>query len=476
MFRRLASAGLLLAALSGAAHADPRPNIVFILIDDLRWDDLGCTGHPFVKTPHIDRIAAGGMMFANAFCTTPLCSPSRASILTGLYAHRHGIIDNTDRSPASHQLVTFPRLLHEAGYETAFIGKWHMGVDDSPRPGWDHWVSVKGQGAYFDPELNIDGRRTQQSGYVTDIFNQHAIDFLKRPPRRPWLLYLSHKAVHPNLQQRADGTITDPLAGKFEPAERHRELYAGAAVPRRPNTRDTLEGKPALQRPVEGLPPLGLSTGTDDETVRNRLRMLMSVEEGVGRIRELLERQNLLDDTIVVFTSDHGYFYGEHGLSVERRLAYEETIRVPLLLQYPRRIKAGTTSEALVLLVDLAPTLLEMAGVPLPGECHGRSLMPILSGRQASLRQSLLIEHFSDNVFARARQMGYQAVRTERWKLIRYRELPGMDELYDLAADPFELHNRISDAAAQPQVAHLQAELERLLEETGGQRAPAAAH
>ena len=318
MQRCLAALLALLAGLAivPAAQAAERPNIVVILLDDLRWDDLGCTGHPFAKTPHIDRIAREGALFNNAFCTTPLCSPSRASILTGLYSHRHGIVDNTDRSPASHRLTTFPRLLHDAEYETAFIGKWHMGVDDSPRPGFDRWVSVKGQGAYFDPELNVDGRRTHAQGYVTDIFNQHAVEFLERPPRKPWLLYLSHKAVHPNLEQRADGSISDPLAGKFEPAERHRALYTDAKAPRRLNVSDTLVGKPALQRQIEGLPPLGPATGTDDETVRNRLRMLTAVDDGVGRILDTLARQNLLDDTIVVFTSDHGYFYGEHGLSV----------------------------------------------------------------------------------------------------------------------------------------------------------------
>jgi arylsulfatase A-like enzyme len=305
---------------------------------------------------------------------------------------------------------------------------------------------------------------------VTDLFNQHAIEFLKKPPRRPWLLYLSHKAVHPNLEQRPDGSITDPLASKFEPAEQYRTMYADAAVPHRPNTRDTLEGKPALTRKIEGLPPLGPGTGTDDETVRNRLRMLMSVEEGVGRILDTLKQQGQLDDTIVVFTSDHGYFYGEHGLSVERRLGYEETIRVPLLVQYPRRIKAGATSEAMVQLLDLAPTLLELAGAPPLKEAHGLSLVPLLTGEKTSVRQSLLVEHHSDAVFRRVERMGYHAVRTDRWKLIRYRDLQGMDELYDLANDPYEMRNLITDAAAKPQLEQLQAELNRLLTATGAER------
>src|SRR5918993_4653598 len=165
---------LLIAFGSSAANAQStaekaRPNIVFILMDDLRSDELGCTGHPFVQTPNIDRLAKEGCQFKNAFATTPLCSPSRASFLTGHYAHKHGILDNTDRSPRTHELVTWPRLLHDAGYETAFIGKWHMGVDDSPRPGFDHWVSVRGQGRYLDPELNVDGQRVTAKGYVTDL-------------------------------------------------------------------------------------------------------------------------------------------------------------------------------------------------------------------------------------------------------------------------------------------------------------------
>src|SRR5207247_42344 len=165
---------------AAVAQQSPRPNIVFILMDDLRFDELGCVGHPFVKTPNIDRLAKEGAIFRNAFATTPLCSPSRSSFLTGLYAHATGIIDNVDRSPQSHALVTWPRLLHDAGYKTAFIGKWHMGVDASPRPGFDHWVAVPGQGKYIDPELNIDGKPALAKGSVDDLFNAHAVPFLKR--------------------------------------------------------------------------------------------------------------------------------------------------------------------------------------------------------------------------------------------------------------------------------------------------------
>jgi N-acetylglucosamine-6-sulfatase len=456
-------------AVDARANDEPtqRPNIVFVLVDDLRWDEVGCMGHPFVKTPHIDRIAREGVLFRNAFATTPLCSPHRACILTGLYAHGHGITDNTDRSAQSHRLVTFPRLLHDQGYATAYVGKWHMGVDDSPRPGFDRWVSVQGQGRYHDTRLNIDGTVVQSKGYVTDVFNDHAVEFIERRHDKPFLLYLAHKAVHPDLEQRPDGSISDPSAGKFEPAERHRNMYANEPVPRRPNVRDNLAGKPALQRKIGNLPPLGPATGTDDETVRNRLRMLMSVEDGVGRILAALEAKGELDNTLVVFTSDHGYFYGEHGLSVERRLAYEEAIRVPLLVRYPKLIKAGSMREQFVLGIDLCPTFLELGDAAELAGLHGRSLVPMLKGDPAELRDSFLIEYYSDRVFPRVLTMGYQAVRTKRHKLIRYRELEGMDEFYDLEADPYEMRNLIGDAVHRGTLAEVQAELGRLLHESG---------
>ena len=269
---------------------DERPNLLFILMDDVRWDDLGYTGHPFVQTPHIDRIAREGVQFRNSFAATPLCSPNRASILTGQYAHAHGIIDNVDRSAQSHQLITFPKLLQDSGYETAFIGKWHMGVDDTRRPGFDHWLSIKGQGRYVDPEVNDNGETKTLPGYATDVFSERAVEFISQQHEKPFLLYLSHKAVHPNIFQYADGSISPiPADGGFLPAERHKDLYAGEEVPRRPNTKSYAEGKPALQRKIEGLPDLGPDTGTPDHIILNRLRMVTAADEGIGRILETLE-------------------------------------------------------------------------------------------------------------------------------------------------------------------------------------------
>jgi arylsulfatase A-like enzyme len=472
IFPRRTFLSLCAAPFFGCARSgdsDKRPNILFILMDDVRWDDLGYAGHPFVRTPNIDRIAREGIQFRNVFAATPLCSPNRASILTGQYAHTHGIVDNVDRSPLSHQLVTFPRLLHDAGYETAFIGKWHMGIDDSPRPGFDYWLSIKGQGYYFDPEVNENGAPKKLSGYATDIFNDRAAGFISQKRDKPFLVYLSHKAVHPNVFQNADGSVGPvPADEGFTPPESFKHLYEGETIPRRPNTKSYAEGKPALQRKIKGLPPLGPNTGTPDDVILNRLRMLTAADEGIGRVLGALEQTGHLDDTVVVFTSDQGYFYGEHGLNRERRLAYEEIIRMPLAIRYPKLVKPGTASDAFVLSIDLAPALLELGGASSPANLHGRSLVPLLDGETpAGWRNSVLIEYFSDTVMPRVVKMGYQAVRTDRWKYIHYTDLKGMDELYDLAGDPYEMKNLIQDPSAQQSLAGLRSELRRLLQQTG---------
>jgi N-acetylglucosamine-6-sulfatase len=452
----------LIASPAFAGNAD-RPNFVVVLVDDLRWDEISCAGHPFVRTPHIDRVAYEGARFRNAFATTPLCSPIRASLLTGLYAHHHGIVDNTDRSRQSHRLVAFPRILHENGYETGYVGKWHMGNDDTPRPGFDYWVSMRGQGTSFDPVLNENGKRVQATGHTTDVLNDRAVRFVRRKRTKPFCLYVAHKALHPELVQYDDGSISDPSAAKFLPAKRHKGLYADAPIPRRLNVVDTLEGKPALRREIEGLPALSRATGTSDETVRDRLRMLAGVDEGVGQLFEALETTGQPDRTVLVFTSDHGYWYGEHGLSVERRLAYEEGARIPLLVRFPPLVKPGTLIDELALSIDLAPTVLHLAGVKAGPKMDGRSLVPLLAGkRPGDWRESFLIEYYSDTVFPRVRNMGYQAVRTLRYKYIHYVDLEGMDELYDLNRDPYEMNNLIDDPGSQATLDELKAELARL--------------
>ena len=443
--------------------ADP-PNILIMVVDDMRWDDFGAAGHPFVETPNIDRLAREGARFLNAFTTTPLCSPARASLLTGQYAHTNGIIDNTERGPRSHEMSTFPRQLDDAGYDTAFVGKWHMGNDDSPRPGFDYWVSMRGQGSVLDPRLTENGIREVVPGHVTEIFTDRAVSFLERERTEPFMLYVAYKALHPGR-----GGLTQ---GGFHAPERYDGRYAEAVIQRRPNYGVTPSDKPALLRET-GLPPLGPDSVTPDATIRDRMEMVLGIDESVGRLLEVLERQGQLDNTVVVFTSDHGYFYGEHGLNAERRLAFEETARIPLLVRYPGLVEGGTAPDQLVLSIDLAPTLLELGGVSPGAELQGRSLVPVLDGREPSWRSSILIEHHTDpdsylgrSALRRASGMGYQAVRTERYKYIRYTELEGMDELYDLQEDPYEMDNLIDSANTRGTLQRMRAELTTLLEQT----------
>jgi N-acetylglucosamine-6-sulfatase len=425
------------------------PNIVFILIDDQRWDALGCAGHRFLKTPNIDRLAREGAMFRNAFVTTPLCSPSRASFLTGQYVHANGVRGNGPAYNArSHELETFPKRLQAAGYETAYVGKWHMGNDDSPRPGFDRWVSFRGQGVYNNPVLNVDGQRAPQEGYVTDILSDRAAEFIRRPHGKPFAVYLSHKAVH----------------GPFTPAERHRELYADPPITRSPGAADTLEGKPALTRPVNGQPAFRPGGGSGEALIRNQLRCTVAIDEGVGRVLKALEETRQLDRTLVIYTSDNGYFWGEHGLG-DKRLAYEESIRVPLLMRYPPLIRAGSRPEGMALNVDIAPTLLELARAPVPAEMHGRSLLPLFREIAPEFRKAALFEYFAEPGFPR--HPTWQAVRTDRWKYIRYPELEGTDEVYDLRTDPHELKNLAGDPGSAGPLRDAKAELERLLKETG---------
>ncbi len=468
----LTLAAVLAACSPPAEQAEPaddnRPNIVFVLVDDLRWDEVGAAGHPYVETPNIDRIAHEGAYFQHAFTTTPLCSPARATFLTGLYPHTSGITDNLARNEQSHRLETFPKMLNAAGYDTAFIGKWHMGNDDSPRSGWSTWAAMKGQGEALSPELNIDGERRQFEGYVTDILTDLSVEFVERERGAPFLLYLSHKALHPNSTQLDDGSDAPPPSGVtgFIAADRHKGRYANETVPRRPNSGVAPVDRPALMRQIGDLPPLGPDTVTPDETIQQRQEMLLAVDESLGRVLDAIEKLGELDDTIVVVTSDHGYWYGEHGLWGERRLAYEEALRIPMMMRFPARVPAGLRPGQMVLSIDIAPTLLELAGATPPDGLHGMSMAPILDGDDPSWRSSFLVEYYSDTVFERIDHMGYKAVRTDRYKYIRYVDLDGMDELYDIDADPYELRNVINHPRYAEVLADMQTELNWLLEET----------
>jgi N-acetylglucosamine-6-sulfatase len=454
-----------------------KPNILLILVDDLRFDEFGAGGHPYMKTPHIDRIAREGALFERAFHTTPICSPNRASILTGQYASRHGIIDNVARDSASHRLPNYHLHLQKLGYETAHIGKWHMGNDGKPRPGYDFWVAYDGHGRLNDPVLNEQGTYVRRTGYITDLMNEMAVDFVKRRHAKPWSLWFAHKAVHPDAEQAADGTFK--MDG-YRPAKRHEDLYRGCVFPRKPNMQapgQFLRHKPVWREAVElrkseasRLLLDAIHSGTQEE-IRLRACMMAAVDEGVGMLFEALEASGQLDNTLILFLGDNGYFFGEHGIGPERRFAYEEGIRSPLIMRYPRKIRAGTRLGELVILQDLAPTLIEIAGGR-PGEhIQGRSLVPLLPGKRLAWRKSFLIEYWAENAYPWLVNMTYKAVRTDRHKYIHWVNRGAaheLDELYDLDADPYELTNLVQRARYRPVRERLRRELRRLAADAMG--------
>jgi N-acetylglucosamine-6-sulfatase len=358
-------------------------------------------------------------------------------------------------------------VLQKSGYDTAFIGKWHMGNDNTRRPGFDRWFCLKGHGTSFDPLVNDDDVDVQRKGYITDVLNEEALEFVNRKHEKPYFLYLSHKAIHPEAYQGPDGKLSDPTLSNFIPAPRHRDLYEGAKIPRRKNYAIVPTDKPALMQKLEGVPPLSPETVSSDKTILNRLRMLTAVDEGVGQILQALEKNGQLDNTLIVAAGDHGYFYGEHCLSVERRLAYEESIRIPLIMRYPPLIAAGTAPEPLVQTTDLAPTFVGIGGGEPQSQYQGKSVVPLLKGETpGNWRKSIFVEYFSDTVFPRVHKLGYQAVRTDGWKYIHYTDQPGMDELYNLAKDPYELHNLINESSSALPLKTMKAELDRALKAT----------
>jgi len=313
----------------------------------------------------------------------------------------------------------------------------------------------------------VNGHRSKQTGHTTDVLNAKAAAFVRQSHDKPFCLYIAHKALHPELVQHDDGSISDPGAAEFLPAKRHATLYEDDAIPRRLNVVDTLRGKPALLRSIEGLPALGPETGTSNETVRDRLRMLAAVDDGVGLLFSALTETGQLDNTMIVFLSDHGYWYGEHGLSVERRLAYEEGLRIPWLVRYPPMIDPGIVIDQFALSIDLAPTLIELANCKASSRMDGRSLVPLLAGESPNnWRTSFLVEYNTDTVFPRVRNMGYRAIRTERWKYIQYNDLDGMNELYDLKNDPYEMANIIGETQTHATLNSLRVKLQELMERT----------
>jgi N-acetylglucosamine-6-sulfatase len=428
---------------------------VLIIVDDLRFDEFGAGGHPYLETPNIDRLAAEGILFRQAYHATPLCSPNRASILTGQYVSRHGILDNTSRSHASHRLALFPKELQKAGYTTGHVGKWHMGNDPTPRPGYDYWVSFSGQGTTNDPELYEEGRTHKVQGYITDVFTDRAVGFIKKSAGRPFYIDIGHKAVHPEAIQLDDGTVDLSVPRSFIPARRHLGRYEGKVIQRSPNygfSNTERSTKPVLRQALEIRKRFEadedwareIDPGIDENTIRRRAEMMLAVDESVQRILEALEETGELENTLIVFTSDNGYFYGEHGLTVERRLPYEEAVRTPLLMRYPKQIKAGRVTDSLAVSIDLAPTLLDLARVPIPGHVQGASLLPLLKGEVAQVHSTILMEYYShENPFPWTANLDYRIVRKGKYKYIRWIRFDDEAELYNLETDPYELNNLV---------------------------------
>lgn len=461
---------------AGTAPGD-RPNLVVVLVDDLRWDEFHAGGHPYLETPNIDRLASEGALFTNAFHAVPLCSPNRATLLTGQFPSRHGIIDNVARDLASHHLETFNIPLQATGYRTAFVGKWHMGNDPTPRPGFDYWAALPGQGHATDPELFEDGRLHKVRGYTTDLLTDRAVAFIQREHGRPFLLYLAHKAVHPDIVQRDDGSVDMESDRGYIPARRHEGRYKDKVFARRQAQADIaadLKGKPAVRHALANL-PAAPGTGsaehqhpvtpwTGEETIRRRAEMILGIDESVGRIMATLDSLGALDKTVIVLSSDNGFFFGEHGLTTERRLPYEESIRNPLLMRYPPRILAGSRPSGLALTVDLAPTMLEFAGAPIGPGIQGRSLVPLFKGTPPDWRRSVLVEFYSnERPFPHLMDMDYRAIRTERYKYIHWIKFPQDDELYDLKSDSLERHNLAGNPAMARVKASLRADLGQLV-------------
>lgn len=472
-------------ALPKIAGAKPR-NIVLILTDDHRWDAMGFAGHPFVETPHMDALARGGAHMRNAFVTTSLCSPSRASILTGLYAHRHRVVDNNNPVPTS--LTFFPQYLQQAGYETGFVGKWHMGSDsDAPQRGFNHWVSFKGQGTYWpNPDgLNINGQKVPQKGYLTDELTDYAVDWLKaRSGDKPFMLYLAHKAVHTDALPDKTGRGKLLLPGTmdqmgFPGAPRHAGRYKDR--PFTPPLTMALTKRNYADKPMwvqnrrnsrHGVElPMGHPTPVA-VLYRQYMEALLAVDDSVGRVMDMLRQKGMLDSTIVIYMGDNGYAWGEHGM-VDKRAAYEESMRVPMIVHCPELIKGGTTVAQMVANLDIAPTLLEAAGLEFPRAMDGRSFLPLVRGQSIPWRERLLYEYYWEWNYPMTPTI--HALRGERYKYIRPYGVWDTEELYDLQNDPHEITNLIRSKEHQPIIREMKEQLFRTLEETGGMYLPMSA-
>lgn len=446
------------------------PNVVFIITDDQRWDALSFAGNPSLKTPHIDRLASEGVYFKNYFCTTSLCSPSRASILSGLYAHSHGVVDNFTEYPAD--LPAFPGVLQSIGYETAYIGKWHMGEqNDNPRPGFDYFVTHKGQGKYFDTEFNINGQGGKVvEGYYTTVVTEMANDWLKKDRSKPFLLMLGHKAPHsfytpePKYANAFDSVRISYPESAFDLSDKPNWIA------QRLSTWHGIYGPLFEWR--DSFPDSSPEAVKDFEAmIRAYWGTLISVDESVGDIYQTLKEMGELDNTIFIFTSDNGLLNGEHGM-VDKRTMHEPSIRIPLVIRFPGLTpdQKPVVVDKQVLTLDIAPTILDLCGAPVLQNIHGQSFKRLVHGDTSGWRKAWHYEYNYEKQFPYTPNV--RGIRTDEWKYIHYPSGAGgpdkhMAELYHIDIDPDENHNLIHDPKFADKVSELKAELTRLLRSTG---------
>lgn len=472
------------ASTEGQRISD-KMNIIFILSDDHRYDYMGFTRKiPWLETPSMDKMAKEGAWIKNAFVTTSLSSPSRASILTGMFSHSHKVVDNS--APLPEGLTFFPEYLQQAGYVTGFFGKWHMGNDSGdPQPGFNHWESFRGQGRYYNPRINTNGEwiEYKDSTYVTDLLTEHVLDFIKRQSGtgNPFMVYLSHKGVHSDFEpaKRHKGCYKDkPLV---YPASFHTPEYEITVPPTiDPITKKAKSGKDFYG---ENMSPDWVKNqreswhGVDysyhgkpwEVQVQNYCETLRSVDESIGAVLDYLKKSGLDKNTIVIYMGDNGFAWGEHGL-IDKRQFYEESVRVPMLVWAPGMMKGGQIVEKMIQNIDIAPTLMDCAGLRKAPQMVGNSFVPLLTGKNIPWRDKIFYEYYWEYEFPQTPTM--HGVRTDRYKYIRYHGVWDTNEFYDLQNDPDEIHNLIASPEHQKLIKNLNHELYNWLEATDGMNIP----
>jgi arylsulfatase A-like enzyme len=474
---------LLLTTFASAQAPTTRPNIVFIFSDDHAAHAIGAYGSKFKVTPNIDRIARGGMLFRNAFCANSICSPSRATILTGKHSHLNGVYNVGDWFDGAQQ--TFPKLMQQAGYQTAMIGKWHLASDPT---GFDYWNILVGQGPYYNPPMIENGVRTKHSGYTTDIIGDVTLKWLKdqREAAKPFMLMYQHKAPH---RQWDPDPKHFPLFSEDEPLPEPDNLFDDYAtrtdaardqtlsVARDLNDRDVkLEGPRGLTPeqqaawdkfydPIKAKLKAANLSGKDlvrwkyQRYIKDYLRCVAAMDDNIGRVLDYLDESGLSKNTVVIYSSDQGFYLGDHGW-FDKRFMYEESLRMPLIVRWPGVAKAGSESTAMVQNIDYAETFLNLAGAPVPGDMQGRSIVPLLRGETPSDWRKSIYYHYYEHPSEHTVYRHY-GVRTDRYKLISFYDRKQW-ELYDLEKDPREMKNVYEDAAYAKQREELTAELKRV--------------